>query len=121
MSRSLGSDGIRRYCDAAVALTIVFATVIAMVAAVIVASNALNFSVATIAFVLTCPIPLFACSAADANQLQAPIAARQSGTLSSNITIEPERSLNKPLSCGGFLLTHVDGVSRLESSRGGNS
>jgi hypothetical protein len=93
MSRSFGSDGIRRYCDAAVAFTIVFATVIAMVAAVIVASNALNFSVATIAFVLTCPIPLFACSAADANQLQAPIAARQSGTLSSNITIEPERSL----------------------------
>ena len=53
MSRSLGSDGIRLYCDAAVALTIVFATVIAMVAAVIVGSNALNFSVAIIAFVLT--------------------------------------------------------------------
>ena len=44
------------------------ATVIAMVAAVIVGSNALNFSVAIIAFVLTGPIPLFACSAADANQ-----------------------------------------------------
>jgi hypothetical protein len=43
MSRSLGSDGIRRYCDAAVALTFVFATVIAMVAAVIVGSNATNF------------------------------------------------------------------------------
>jgi ABC-type transport system involved in cytochrome c biogenesis permease component len=68
MSRSFGSDGIRLYCDAAVALTIVFATVIAMVAAVIVGSNALNFSVAIIAFVLTGPIPLFACSAADANQ-----------------------------------------------------
>jgi hypothetical protein len=55
MSRSFGSDGIRLYCDAAVALTIVFATVIAMVAAVIVGSNALNFSVAIIAFVLTGP------------------------------------------------------------------
>jgi hypothetical protein len=39
MSRSFGSDGIRRYCDAAVALTIVFATVIARVAAVIVGSS----------------------------------------------------------------------------------
>jgi hypothetical protein len=52
MSRSLGSDGIRLYCDAAVALTIVFATVIAMVAAVIVGSNPLNFSVAIIALCL---------------------------------------------------------------------
>jgi hypothetical protein len=43
MSRSLGSDGIRLYCDAVVALTFVFATVIAMVAAVIVGSNATNF------------------------------------------------------------------------------
>jgi hypothetical protein len=68
MSRSLGSDGIRLYCDAVVALTFVFATVIAMAAAVIVGSNALKFSVAIIAFVLTGPIPLFACSAADANQ-----------------------------------------------------
>jgi ABC-type transport system involved in cytochrome c biogenesis permease component len=68
MSRSLGSDGIRLYCDASVALTIVFTTVIAMVAAVIVGSNSLNFSVAIIALVLTGPIPLFACSAADANQ-----------------------------------------------------
>jgi hypothetical protein len=31
MSRSLGSDGIRLYCDAAVPLKIVFATVIAIV------------------------------------------------------------------------------------------
>ena len=68
MSRSLGSDGIRLYCDAAVALTIVFATVIAMVAAAVVGSSALKFSLAIIAFVLTGPIPLYACSAADANQ-----------------------------------------------------
>jgi hypothetical protein len=68
MSHSLGSDGIRLYCDAAVALTIIFATVIAMVAALIVGSNALNFSVTIIAFVLTRPT-LLACSAADANQV----------------------------------------------------
>jgi hypothetical protein len=59
MSRSFGSDGIRRYCDAAVALTFVFATVIAMVAAVIVGSNALKFSLAIIAFVLTGSNPTF--------------------------------------------------------------
>jgi hypothetical protein len=42
MSRSFGSDGIRLYCDAAVALTIVFAIVVALVAAVIVGKNALD-------------------------------------------------------------------------------
>ena len=52
---------IRLYYDAtvAVALTAVFAIVIALIAAVIVGSNTPNVSVAVIVFVLTCPILLF--------------------------------------------------------------
>jgi hypothetical protein len=52
---------IRFYYDAAVAvaLTAVFAIVIALIAAVIVGSNTPSGSVAVIVFVLTCPILLF--------------------------------------------------------------
>ena len=52
---------IRLWYDAAVAvaLTTVFALVIALIAAVIVGSNTPNFSVAVTVFVLTCPILLF--------------------------------------------------------------
>ena len=52
---------LRLWYDAAVAvaLTTVFAIVIALIAAVIVGSNTPNVSVAVIVFVLTCPILLF--------------------------------------------------------------
>lgn len=52
---------IRPYYDAAVAvaLTTVFAIVVALIAAVIVGSNTPNVSVAVIVFVFTCPILLF--------------------------------------------------------------
>ena len=52
---------IRLYYDAAVAvaLTAVFAIVIALIAAVFVGSSTPNVSVAVIVFVLTCPILLF--------------------------------------------------------------
>jgi len=52
---------IRLYYDAAVAvaLTAVFAIVIALIAAVIVGSNSPNVSVAVTVFVLACPILLF--------------------------------------------------------------
>lgn len=67
--------------------------------ALIVCSNALNFSVAIITFALTGPIPLFSCSAADANQRHlsaidlGAYRRRSIWTRSSNITIELERSL----------------------------
>jgi hypothetical protein len=91
MSRSLGSDGIHLYCDAAVALTIVFATVIAMVAAVIVGSNPLNFSVAIIALCL--PVQSHFSLAAQLTQNRVRRRRRSIWTLSSDIAIEPERGL----------------------------
>ena len=52
---------IRLYYDAAVAvaLTAVFAIVVALIAAVFVGSSTPNVSIAVIVFVLTCPILLF--------------------------------------------------------------
>jgi hypothetical protein len=61
--------------------------------------------------VLTGPIPLFACSAAEAKQSQAPIAAGQSGPsartsqLNQRETLPEQTTFLRP-----FLLTHVDGV-----------